>query len=315
MAEKYNFLVTGGAGFIGSNIAEELVCEGHHVRVVDNFITGKRENLSDFINKIELIEEDLRDLKSVKSAVKDTDFVIHQAALPSVPRSVADPLLSNECNVTATLNLLVAAREEGIKRFVYASSSSVYGDTPKLPKVESMCTGPFSPYAVSKLAGENYCKVFSHVYGLETVALRYFNVFGPRQDPESQYAAVIPLFLSRILMDKEVTVYGDGEQTRDFSYVKNVVNANLQACFADKKVSGKVFNIACGKRISLNNLIEILKNLTSKKINASYIQPRIGDIKHSLADINEAKKFLKYEPKTSVEEGLKIYIEWFKKQN
>jgi len=312
--QKYNFLVTGGAGFIGSHIVEELIEQGQYVRVIDNFITGKKENLQDFISGIELIEGDLRDSEQVKSAVRDIDYVIHQAALPSVPRSVSKPLLSNECNINGTLNLLVASKDAGVKRFVYASSSSVYGDTPVLPKEEGMKTNPLSPYAVSKLAGEHYCRVFSNIYGFETVSLRYFNVFGPRQDPKSQYAAVIPLFVSKIFGDEAITIHGDGEQTRDFSYVKNVVNANLQACFSKKDVSGKVFNIACGKRISINRLVLILKELTNRNIKAINIEPRPGDVKHSLADINMAKEFLDYEPEISVERGLEIYIEWFKKQ-
>jgi nucleoside-diphosphate-sugar epimerase len=310
--KRNNYLVTGGAGFIGSHLVEELVKRGHYVRVIDNYITGRKSNLAEFKDKIELLMEDLRSFESAKKAVKDIDFVLHQAALPSVSRSVEAPIESNDCNVTATLNLLVASNDEGIRRFVYASSSSAYGDTPKLPKEESMATNPLSPYAVSKLTGEYYCQVFHRVYGLETVALRYFNVFGPRQDPKSQYAAVIPLFIDLIMKKEEITVHGDGEQTRDFSYVENVVNANLLACETNKKVAGEVFNIACGKRISLNELIEFMQQYTGLKAAIKYIEPRKGDVKHSLADINKAREMLGYDPKISVQEGLKIYTEWYK---
>lgn len=310
-SQKHNFLVTGGAGFIGSHIVEELVNQGQFVRVIDNLITGKRENLDEFINKIELFEGDIRIEEDVNKAVKDIDFIIHQAALPSVPRSISEPLISNHCNITGTLNLLVAAKNYRVKRLVYASSSSVYGDSEKLPKEESMKTNPLSPYAVSKLASEHYCKVFAEIFPIETVSLRYFNVFGPRQDPNSQYAAVIPLFIDRILNDKEITIHGDGEQTRDFSYVKNVVQANVKACFSKENVSGKVFNIACGRRISLNKLVSIIKEMMGNEVKSKNIEPRQGDVKHSLADINNAKKLLKYEPSISVEDGLKSYIEWF----
>jgi len=312
--KKFNFLVTGGGGFIGSHIVEELVSQNQYVRVIDNFITGKKENLEPFMDRIELFEYDLRSKEQVDEVVKDIDYVIHQAALPSVPRSVSEPLKSNACNVTGTLNLLVASKDLGVKRLVYASSSSVYGDTPVLPKVETMGTNPLSPYAVAKLASENYCKVFASIFGLETVALRYFNVFGQRQDPKSQYAAVIPLFVNNILKGEEIIIHGDGEQTRDFSYVKNVVQANLKACFSKKDVSGKAFNIACGVRISLNELVEIIKNFTKKPVKSVNIDSRPGDVKHSLADINQAKDLLDYDPEISVEKGLEIYIDWYTKQ-
>ncbi len=243
------YLVTGGAGFIGSNIVERLVRQGERVRVLDNLSTGKRENLVSWLDRLELIEGDIRDVETVHGAMAGVDYVLHQAALPSVPRSVADPLASHQVNATGTLNVLPAARDAGVKRLVYASSSSVYGDSPTLPKQEEMPTNPISPYAVSKLAGENYCRVFFRVYGLETVCLRYFNVFGPRQDPTSQYAAVIPRFITAMLDGRRPVIYGDGRQSRDFTYIENVVEANLLACQA-KDVAGEVLNIACGESFS-----------------------------------------------------------------
>lgn len=308
------FLVTGGAGFIGSNIVEELLKRGHNVQTVDNFSTGKLENIQPFLDEIEFLKGDLSDIKIARKAVKGVNFILHQAAIPSVPRSVKDPLKSNNANITATLNLLWAALKAGVKRFVYASSSSVYGDTPTLPKKESIPPNPLSPYAVSKLTGEYYCKVFYKIYGLETVSLRYFNVFGPCQDPRSQYAAVIPKFINLMLRGKQVLIYGDGEQSRDFTYVKNVVEVNLLAVEA-KNVGGEVFNIAYGERINLNELVEKINNILGTDIKPRYAKPRSGDIKHSLADISKAKEKLNYTPKISFEDGLKKTIEWFKNES
>ena len=307
------YLVTGGAGFIGSNIVEELVRRNEEVRVLDNFSTGTRENIVEFINKVELIEGDIRDLKVVRQAVKGVDYVLHQAALPSVTRSVKDPLSINDVNVKGTLNVLISARDAGVKKVVYASSSSIYGDSEVLPKKENMTPNPKSPYAVSKLAGEHYCKVFSRIYGLPTVCLRYFNVFGPRQDPRSQYAAVIPRFIHQLLNNKLPTIYGDGEQTRDFTYVENVVKANLLAVETNN-VSGAIINIACGERFSINRLMQILNEFFQKNVSPIYTDTRPGDVKHSLADINKARRVLAYEPKIKFENGLKMIVDWYKKR-
>ncbi len=307
------FLVTGGAGFIGSNIVRELIKKGEFVRVVDNFATGRPSNLEGIMDKIEFIQGDIRDFELVREAVKGIDFVIHQAALPSVTRSIDDPITSNETNITGTLNILVASKDEKVRRVVFASSSSVYGDTPILPKKEDMSPNPLSPYAITKYAGEQYCKVFHSIYGLETVMLRYFNVFGPRQNPNSQYSAAIPLFIKAFLMGKPPIIYGNGEQSRDFTFVENVVSANLLACYAENSV-GKVFNIACGRRVSINDLVFTIKNWLNSPVEPIYQDARKGDVQHSLADISKAQKFLKYEPKVNLEEGLKITIEWFKQE-
>lgn len=304
------YLVTGGAGFIGSNIVYELVKRGEKVRIVDNFSTGDRRNISDTLGEIELIEADVRDLESMRRAVERVDFVLHHAALGSVPRSVSEPITSNEVNVTGTLNLLVAARDAGVKRFIYAASCSAYGDTPVLPKREDMIPHPLSPYAVSKLVGEHYCRVFYHVYGLETVSLRYFNVFGPRQDSSSEYSAVIPRFITAIFKDKPVTIYGDGEQSRDFIYVQNVVSANFLACTAPD-VGGEVINIACGNELSLNQMVSAMEQELGIKSHRVYTQPRAGDVKHSRADIAKARMLLGYEPTVTFDEGLKKTVEWF----
>lgn len=308
-----NYLITGGAGFIGSNIAKRLVRDGESVRVIDNFSTGKRNNIDEIKDKIDIIEGDIRDTNTVLKAVKDIDFVIHQAALPSVPRSVKDPITSNDVNVTGTLNLLNAAKNAKTRRFVYASSSSVYGDTPILPKREDMPPNPQSPYAVTKLTGEYYCSVFYKVYELPTVSLRYFNVFGPFQDPESQYAAVIPKFINAVLHHNSPVVYGDGEQSRDFTYIDNVVDANILSCRNDKS-SGKVFNIACGNRYTLNRLLTEVSYHTGNKANPQFIEPRTGDIRHSQADISSARDLIGYRPKIDFREGLKRTVEWFKRQ-
>lgn len=302
------FLVTGGAGFIGSNIASELLEKGYSVRILDNFSSGKRENLKGMENDIELIEGDIRSYHIVQDSLKDIDIVLHQAALPSVPRSIKDPITTNDVNINGTLNILEAAVNLKVKRVVYASSSSVYGDNPVLPKVETMIPNPLSPYAVSKLTGEKYCNVFSRIYGLETVCLRYFNVFGPRQDPASQYSAVIPKFIKAINQNKQPVIYGDGEQSRDFTYISNVVQANILAATADCE-SGISVNCAVSGQITLNELIREMNKLMDKDIKPVYEGPRAGDIKHSYADINLAEKTLGYKPVVSFQEGLKKTIE------
>ncbi len=307
------YLVTGGAGFIGSNITQELVKRGHAVRVVDNFITGKKENIASFLDDIELIEGDIRDYETCRRALEGVDFVLHQAALPSVPRSIKDPLLTNEINIKGTLNLLLASRDKGVKRFVFASSSSVYGDDPNLPKKEGTLGNPLSPYALSKLVGEKYFQVFSQLYGLSTVCLRYFNIFGPRQDPLSPYAAAIPNFISRMLKGERPTIFGDGEQSRDFTYVSNVVEANILASKA-RDVSGEVFNIACGERTTVNSLALKINEILKDEISPSYDKPRPGDIRHSYADISKARKMLKYEPLVPFGEGLKETIRWHRER-
>jgi nucleoside-diphosphate-sugar epimerase len=297
-------LVTGGGGFIGSSLVRRLLEDGHEVRVLDNFATGRRENLLDLLDDIELVEGDLQSYERVHTAVRGCEVVLHQGALPSVPRSVQDPLTSHATNVTGTLNVLLASRDEGVRRVVYASSSSVYGANPELPKHERLLPEPFSPYAVAKLAGEGFCRSFSEVFGLETVALRYFNVFGPRQNPLSQYAAVIPNFITALRADEQPVVFGDGEQSRDFTYVDNVVEGNLLAMDAHG-VSGKVFNIAAGERLSLNGLLGHLRRLMGKEIEARYEDPRPGDVRHSVADVSLAGRELGYRPRVSVEEGLR----------
>jgi nucleoside-diphosphate-sugar epimerase len=311
-----NYLVTGGAGFIGSNLVEALLDEGHAVRVLDNFSTGKRENLNDFTGQIDLIEGDLTVLSDVRKAVQDVDVVLHQGAIPSVPRSVEDPLGSTQANVNGTLNVLVAARDAGVRRVVYASSSAVYGDqAPDAPKVETMNSQPISPYGVDKLAGEHYCRVFYQVYGLETVALRYFNVFGPRQDLESMYAAVIPRFITALLQGEPPTVYGDGEQTRDFTYVGNVVAGNLLAARAPADLAaGQAVNLAAGGQTSLNTLLEMLHEIIGCATPPIYTDPRPGDIKHSLADVGKAERLLDYRPEVSLLGGLRLTTDWYRQR-
>jgi len=305
------YLVTGGAGFIGSHIVEELVRRRERVRVLDNFSTGRRENLAPFLEHVELVEGDLRDLSTVRRVAEGVDYILHQAALPSVPRSIADPLASNDSNVTGTLHLLIAARDARVKRVVYASSSSVYGDNPTLPKREDMSPAPKSPYAVSKLAGEYYCRVFAQAYGLETVCLRYFNVFGPRQDPASQYAAVIPKFITALLRDEPPTIYGDGHQSRDFTYVSNVVRANLLAATAPD-VSGRVFNVACGERYTVLDLVAVLTEILGTHITPVHTAPRPGDVRHSLADITAAREALGYRVEVNFHEGLRRTVAWYR---
>ena len=304
------YLVTGGAGFIGSGIVEELVRRGEAVRVLDNFSTGRRENIAPFLKDIELIGGDLRHLDTVRQAVDGVDYILHQGAVPSVPKSIDDPLDTDESNVRGTLNLLVAARDAGVKRVVCASSSAVYGDTPTLPKTEEMKPAPLSPYAVSKLAGEHYCRVFYQVYSLETVALRYFNVFGPRQDPTSQYAAVIPKFVTAMLKGEQPVIYGDGQQSRDFSHVTNVVQANLLAATAPD-VIGQVFNIACGQGYNLLELVAAINQILGTDITPIHTAPRVGDIKHSLADIAKAREMLSYQVEVEFKEGLRRLIAWY----
>jgi UDP-glucose 4-epimerase len=305
------FLVTGGAGFIGSNICKELISQGCFVRVIDNLLTGKKSNLAGIIDKIEFIEADMGDEKVAHPAMKDIDVVLHQGALPSVPRSVDDPAATHKHCVNATFTLLLAARDAGIKRFVYASSSSAYGDTPTLPKVETMRPQPLSPYAVGKLVGEHYCSVFSNVFGLETISLRYFNVFGPHQDPTSQYAAAIPAFVTAILKDEPPTVFGDGEQSRDFTYVDNVVEANLLAARAGR-TAGEVVNIACGQAVTVNAVIDMINEAIGKNVKPICDAPRPGDVKHSLADISLAQKLIGFKPTVSFKKGLQKAIDWYR---
>jgi len=302
-------VVTGGAGFIGSNLAEELL-KKHEVTVIDNLSTGRIENLDQIMNRINFIEGSITDLDLLKEAFSGSDTVFHQAAIPSVQRSVDNPIASNEANVEGTLKVLVAARDCGVRKVVYASSSSAYGDTPTLPKHEDMKPNPMSPYAISKLAGEYYCRVFSEVYGLKTASLRYFNVYGPRQNPESQYAAVIPRFITRVLANSPPVIYGDGKQTRDFTFVKDVVKANILAM---QSPAQGVFNIACAKRVSLNELAGKIMKITGIRIDPIYEEPRQGDVRDSLADITEARRELGYEPDFDLDSGLEETIKWFRK--
>jgi len=304
------YLVSGGAGFIGSHLVEELVRRGERVRVVDNLSTGKRQNIA-HLSSVEFVEGDLADLDVAQRAVAGIEYVLHQAAIPSVPRSVEDPITSNRANIEATLNILVAARDAGVRRLVYAGSSSAYGDTPTLPKVETMATAPLSPYALQKLVGEQYCQMFTRLYGLETVTIRYFNVFGPRQDPSSPYSGVISLFISGLCDGRQPTIYGDGEHTRDFTYVANVVDGVLRACTASD-ASGEVINVATGGRISLNTLFNTIRQLVDANVNPMYSAPRPGDVKDSQADISKARRLLGYEPSISFEEGLARTVAWYR---
>ncbi len=305
------FLVTGGAGFIGSNICNKLISQGCFVRVIDNLLTGKKSNLAAISDKIEFIEADMGNPDAARQAMKGIDVVLHQGALPSVPRSVDDPAATHRHCVDATFTLLLAARDAKVKRFVYAASSSAYGDTPTLPKVETMPVNPLSPYAAAKLMCEYYCSVFYKVYGLQTISLRYFNVFGPHQDPTSQYAAAIPAFVTSILKDEPPTIYGDGEQSRDFTYIDNVVEANLLAAMA-KQTKGEVINIACGEAITVNAIIDMINKIVGKNIKPTYLPSRKGDVKHSLADISQAKKLIGFKPVISFNDGLKKAIEWYR---
>jgi nucleoside-diphosphate-sugar epimerase len=306
------FLVTGGAGFIGSNLVHRLVREGRSVRILDTFATGRRQNLVGLESKIDVRETDLRDAAGVRDAVKGCRFVIHFGALPSVQRSVEDPLTSNEVNITGTLNLLLAARDEKVERFVFSSSSSVYGDTPTLPKHEGMLPQPLSPYALSKLAGEHYCRMFRQLYGLPTYSLRYFNVFGPRQNPKSQYAAVIPLFINALLRREPCTLNGDGKQTRDFTFVDDIVEANLCCTRAPESAAGEAYNVAWGNRASLLELIATLEKIIGVKVPSVHGPARAGDVRDSQADSTLAKKFLGWEPRISFEEGLRRTVAWLR---
>jgi len=306
------YVVTGGAGFIGSNICRRLVSEGCFVRVIDNLSTGHLRNLDGIMDKIEFVQADMGDRDVARRAMEGVDVVLHQGALPSVPKSIEDPAATHRHCVEATFNLLLAARDAGIRRFVYAASSSAYGESPTLPKVETMHTAPVSPYAVAKLTGEYYCKVFYTVYGLETISLRYFNIFGPHQDPTSQYAAAIPAFVTAILNDTPPTVYGDGLQSRDFTYVENVVTANLLAARA-KQTHGEVVNIACGERITVNDVIAHVNRCLGKNIDPVYAPTRPGDVKHSLADITLAERVIGYKPVVRFADGLEKAIEWYRR--
>jgi len=305
-------LVTGGAGFIGSHIAAALTAQGARVRVLDDLTTGHRENIEEIGGDLDFIEGSVADEQLLSKVMDGVEVVFHEAAIPSVPRSVEAPRQTHVASVDGTFSLLVAARDAKVRRVVYAASSSAYGDQPTLPKVEHMLPDPLSPYAVAKLVGEYYCQVFTRVYGLETVSLRYFNVFGPRQDPGSQYSGVVSRFISTLLSNERPVIYGDGEQSRDFTYIDNVVFANLKAASA-REASGKVINVANGERITLNQLLDELKGLTGKQdVTAEYLEPRVGDVRHSLADITLAKEFLGYESKVDLHEGLERTIDWWK---
>ena len=304
------YLVTGGAGFIGSHLAEELIRRGERVRIVDSLITGKRQNLA-HLQQAEFLEGDLADFEVAQRAVQGVDYVLHQAAIPSVPRSVLDPITSNRANIDASLNVLVAARDAAVRRVVYAASSSAYGNTPTLPKNETMPTAPLSPYALQKLVAEQYCQMFTGLYGLETVSIRYFNVFGPRQDPSSPYSGVISVFIRALVDGRRPTIYGDGGQTRDFTYVANVVDGVLRACQAPA-ASGEVINVATGGRISLNQLFEALNQLTGAGVEPIYADTRAGDVRDSQADIAKARRLLGYEPIVGFEQGLEKTVEWFR---
>jgi len=300
-------LVTGGAGFIGSHLVDGLVSEGHDVRVLDNLATGNPDNLR-YSPKVEFIRGDIRDLDTVQRSAAGVSVIFHQAALPSVPRSIADPVSCHDVNATGTFNVLLAARDAGVRRVVFASSSSVYGNTPELPKRESMPTKPLSPYAAAKLLGEHYARLFFQLYGLETVGLRYFNVFGPRQNPNSEYAAAIPKFIRLILSGGQPTVYGDGEQTRDFTPVQNVVNANLGAAFSPL-APGKVYNVGCGDRISLNTLLALIGEKAGRQVRPEYLPAKAGDVRDSLADIEAARRDLGYEPRMRIDTALQALVE------
>ncbi len=308
-----SYLVTGGAGFIGSHLTEELVRRGHSVRVADSLITGKRGNL-DHIRGVELLEGDLADLPFAQRAVVGMDYVLHQAAIPSVPRSVEDPIASNRANADATLNVLVAARDAGVKRLVFAGSSSEYGNAPALPKREDMAPSPLSPYALQKVTGTAYCQMFYRLYGFETVVIRYFNVFGPRQDPGSAYSGVISLFATALIDGRRPIIYGDGEQTRDFTYVANIVDGVLRACEAPA-AAGEAINVACGTRISLNELLRTMNRIVGTQLDAIYQEERAGDVKDSQADISKATTLLGYTPTVDLEEGLRSTLDWCRGSN
>jgi nucleoside-diphosphate-sugar epimerase len=310
-SDMANFLVTGGGGFIGSHLVAALVEQGEHVRVLDNFSTGRRENLAPLKGKIELIEGDLREPEDCRRACDGVDVILHEGAVPSVPKSVADPVTSHKSNIDGTFNLLEAARAARCRRMVYAASSSAYGDTPTLPKHEGQLPQPLSPYGVHKLAGELYCRAYYECFGLQTLSLRYFNVFGPRQDPESQYAAAIPAFVTSILAGKPPTIYGDGEQTRDFTHIANVIHANLLAARAEK-TCGQVINVACGESVSINRIVARINEYLGKDVKPAYAPARAGDVRDSLADISLAKKLIGFEPQVLFDEGLRRTIDWYR---
>ena len=320
--KKYRFLVTGGAGFIGSNLVFTLLNSGQSVIVLDNLSTGKKKNVDEIKGLIaagkipagdfSFVEGDIREIEVCMKAARGADYVLHNAALGSVPRSIEDPVTTTEVNVMGTINMLIAARDSGVRRFVYASSSSVYGDSKSLPKVEGDEGDPLSPYAITKSVGEMYAKNFQHLYGLEVIGLRYFNVFGPRQDPHSQYAAVIPIFTRKLIAGEAPTIFGDGETTRDFTYVDNAVAANIKAAFAGKEATGGVYNIACGSRLSLNELYKRLSAILGKDIKPLYGPERKGDVRHSDADITRAGRFLDYEPVIVAEKGLELAVGWYR---
>ncbi len=308
------YLVTGGAGFIGSNFVKELVRRDHDVRVLDNFSTGRRENLQEFGTDIEVVDGDIRDFWTTFDACKDVDFVLHQAALPSVFRSVENPATTTDINIMGTLNVLECSRRQGVKKLMFASSSSVYGNTPTLPKSEDMPPAPLSPYAASKLTGEYYCRIYANLYKMPSIAFRYFNVFGPKQNPDSEYAAVIPKFITSLMADRQPTVFGDGEQSRDFTYVDNVVQTVLGACEQDEVTTGE-YNLACGGQYTLNNLLDRLRELLGKEIKARYTDFRAGDVKHSFAAITKLQKAFGTTPAIDFEEGLERTIAFYKQES
>jgi UDP-N-acetylglucosamine 4-epimerase len=308
------YLVTGGAGFIGSHIAETLVGRGETVRVLDNLSTGKKENLASVADRVEFVEGDIRDAETCRRAVDGMDYVLHQAALPSVPRSVEEPLLTNAINITGTLNMMLAARDAGVRSFVQASSSSVYGDDTAPEKVEGREGKPLSPYAISKLVNEKYAQVFHDLFGFRAISLRYFNVFGPRQDPFSQYAAVIPLFITLVLKGESPTIFGDGEQSRDFTYIDNIVQGNILAATSGQG-GGEAFNVACGERLTVNALLAAVNGVLGTSVKAVHAEPRPGDIKHSTADFGKARRVLGFEPRVPFLEGLRRTVEWYKNKS
>ena len=308
-----NYLVTGGAGFIGSSIARALVTRGDRVRIIDNFSSGRRENFADFARDVELIEADILDPAALKRALEGVEVVYHEAAIPSVPKSMAEPLENHEANATGTLRVLHAARAAGARRLVYAASSAAYGDAPELPKLETMAPAPISPYGASKLAGEYYCQVYAQAFGLETVALRYFNVFGPRQDPKSEYAAVIPKFITAALAGQTPRIFGDGTQSRDFCHIDNIIEANLKAATGSAaQVSGQMFNIACGVATDLNQVVAVIGEILGRRVEARHEPERSGDIKHSYANIDKARQRLDYTAAVSFAEGLRRTLEWYR---
>jgi UDP-glucose 4-epimerase len=306
------YLVTGGGGFIGSHVVHELVEAGEEVRVLDNFATGRAENLAEVRDRMTLCEGDIRDLEKIRAHFNDVDYVLHLAAIPSVPRSVADPLTSNAVNIDGTLNVLVAARDAQVKRLVFAASSAAYGDNPVLPRLESHEPRPLSPYALTKLTGEYYCQIFTRLYGLEAVALRYFNIFGPRQNPDSPYTGVLSKFIAAYVRRETPTIFGDGEQSRDFTYVANAVSATLLACTATG-VGGKIINVGVGERYTLNQTIALLNKIFGRQVSPRYAAPRQGDVRHSQADISLARQLLGYEPKVRFEQGLRQTVEWYRR--